>query len=174
VIDPSIQKLLEGLLAPEPYQGSGNLLEAIGHGAEARGLKFRILKKPTSSNDRSAFVIYREETDSKCISGGYIVQTSKNKEYEDKGWNRMSPEEKKWMKKISALSKNFYVIMIWPDPDCNVFIPLSKLEKTERFTRTGNFTVIKEGQNFKLQGLQEESGLEGRNMESTIYRLTKA
>lgn len=175
MIVPSILQELKALSGNKArsYSGSWKILEEIRSQTQARGLKFEF-RDPVSSRDRSAFIIYRESDSEHIISGGYIVQTSPKRQHNDKAWNRMNQEEKQWLEKVSNSCKNAYVIQIWQDLERYVLIPFPKLIKTKKFTEKGDFTVIKEGENFKLQGHPPDGDdLEGRGLDRTVFLLMK-
>lgn len=138
------------------YPGFRNLLEQINGEVQSRGLNFK--HTPTyNAKNRAAFVVYQgsDLKNAEYATLGLIVQTGKERNYDDRAWNRLDEKARKWALKYQTEKLKSFVLQVWHNLDSFLVVPLGLLKKLPTFMGSGNFIVRNDGEKFRLQGQVE-------------------
>lgn len=140
------------------YPGFRDLLDRIKTESLSKNLQFELPREPISTRDRAFFIIYRDpRNEPSNVSIGVVLQAGKNRKYDDRAWNRIEESLKNQLVERQHQGYNCFVLQVWQNLGWYVVIPFNRLLENQRFVRKGDFTVKREGANFKLQGEQLRS-----------------
>ncbi len=93
---------------------------------------------------------------------GFIVIPDPKRKYSDKAWNRFDQNLRERIAKAERKGHedkplSYIIIQIWEREKRCVLIPFKELDKIPKFRETGNFTVLKDCDEFFLQMSRDES-----------------
>lgn len=143
----------------DSYPGFKDLLTKVEHRAKSCGLTFELLgRKDLAKKDRGYFVIFRgpELEQAEFVSSyGIVIQAGKERNWDDRAWNRLDAEERRRLQRLSDCGIRIFVLQVWQNLGSTVVLPFTLLLVSKKFCKSGDFTVIREGANFRLQGLSQ-------------------